>query len=248
MFLRIFPFDSPGTVTKVLCTLSHGVPYAVCKYLMSWYCCITVGGASCSSSSDHRAGPAIRLNLFLHINDSESLSCWFLLAALELGPASGSTTGLLLACLDCCLSSYHPVRFVVDAWFHEVIIVHLQQKSAIVRYVVYVGVSELIYLFHDFVQFFSSQPSLLFVTKCEIPENPLAVCYVQYFADKLPDLLFSIYSVIPQDKVLILDVIKMSWDPSFHEVLPAYDVLVFSQSRHLWRHTSHLCHLLGTSH
>ena len=74
----------------------------------------------------------------------------------------------------------------------------------------YVGFSELIYLLHDFVQFFSSQTSLLLVVKCEIPENPLAVCYVQYFANKLPGPLISIYSVIPQDKVLILDAMEMS--------------------------------------
>ena len=110
-----------------------------------------------------------------------------------------------------------------------------------------VSLSWSIFIFDDFAQFFSYQPSLLFVVKCEIPENPLDVCYVQYFAEKLPNPLFSIHSVIPQDKVLILNVKVVSWDPSFHEVLPVYDVLAFSQTSRLWRHAPHLCHLLDAS-
>ena len=78
------------------------------------------------------------------------------------------------------------------------------------------------------MQFFSSQLSLLLVVECEVPEDPLAVCYVQNFANKLFDPLFSINSVISQDEAFILNVKEVSQDPSFHKVLPAYDVLAFS--------------------
>ena len=42
------------------------------------------------------------------------------------------------------------------------------------------------------------------------------------------DPLFSVNLVVSQDEVLILDVKEVSGDSSFHEVLSAYDVLVFS--------------------
>ena len=36
----------------------------------------------------------------------------------------------------------------MDVCFHEVVIVHLQKKYTVFRYIIYVGFSELIYLFH----------------------------------------------------------------------------------------------------
>ena len=66
------------------------------------------------------------------------------------------------------------------------------------------------YIYHDVMQLFSSRPPLLLVVECEIPEDPLAVYYMQNFSNKLFDLLFSIYSVISQDDVLILDVKEVS--------------------------------------
>ena len=162
---------------------------------------------SCSSSSDHRAGPAIRFYLFLHINNSKPLSCCSLLVALQLGPASDATICLsFLTCFNCCLSDHHPVYLVVDARFYEIVVVHFQQKSAVLKYVVYVCFSKLVYLFRDVMQLFSSQPPVLLVVECEVPEDPLAVRYVQNFADELSNPLFSINLMIYQDDMLILDV------------------------------------------
>ena len=56
------------------------------------------------------------------------------------------------------------------------------------------------------MQLFPSEPLLLFVMECEVPEDPLAVQYVQNFADELFDPLFSVDSVVSQDEMLILDV------------------------------------------
>ena len=72
------------------------------------------------------------------------------------------------------------------------------------------------------MQLFSSWSPLLLVGECEVLEDPLAVCYVQNFANKLLDQLFSINSVITQDEVFILNAKEVSRNPSFREVLPAY--------------------------
>ena len=106
--------------------------------------------------------------------------------------------------------------------------VHLQQEFTALRYAVYVGFSKLVYLPRDLMQFFSPQPSFLLVMECEVPEHPLAVRYMQKFADELFDLLFIINSVVSQDEVLILGVKEVLRDPSFHKVLPAYDILASS--------------------
>ena len=68
----------------------------------------------------------------------------------------------------------------------------------------------------------------------EVPKDPLAVGDVQDFADELPGPLFRINPVIPQGQVFILYVKEVSRDPSFHEVLPAYDGLAFSKANHMW--------------
>ena len=62
----------------------------------------------------------------------------------------------------------------------------------------------------------------------EVPKDPLALGGVQDFADELSGPLFSINPVIPQGQLFILYVKEVSGLPSFHEVLPAYDVLAFS--------------------
>ena len=84
------------------------------------------------------------------------------------------------------------------------------------------------YIYHDVMQLFSSRPPLLLVVECEILEDPLVVGDMQVFADELSGPLFSINPVIPQGQVFILHVKEVSRDPTFHEVLPACDVLAFS--------------------
>ena len=54
-------------------------------------------------------------------------------------------------------------------------VIHFQQKSATFRYVVDVSFSELVYLYHNVMQLFPSEPLLLFFAECEVPEDPLAV-------------------------------------------------------------------------
>ena len=78
----------------------------------------------------------------------------------------------------------------------------------------------------SYLQFFSSQPSLLLVAKCEIPEDPLAVGNVQNLADELSGPLFSVNPVISYGKVLVLPVKEMPGNPAFHEVFqPAMSCL-----------------------
>ena len=83
------------------------------------------------------------------------------------------------------------------------------------------------YLYHDAMKLFSSEPPLLLVMECEVPEDPLAVGNLQNLADELSGPLSSIDSVIPQSQVFILHIKDMSRSPAFHKVLPAYDVLAF---------------------
>ena len=52
-------------------------------------------------------------------------------------------------------------------------------------YVVDVSFSELVSLRHDVMKLFPSEPPLLLVIECEVPEDPLSVGNVQNLADEL---------------------------------------------------------------
>ena len=77
------------------------------------------------------------------------------------------------------------------------------------------------------MKIFPSEPSLMLVTECKVPEDPLAVGNVQNLADELSGPLFSINPVIPKGQVFILHFKEMPRNPVLHEVLPTYDVLAF---------------------
>ena len=84
------------------------------------------------------------------------------------------------------------------------------------------------YLRRELTHLFSPQPPCLLVVECKVPEDPVDVCYVQNFADKSFDPLFSVNTMVSQNEVLMLDVKEVSGNSSLHEVLPAYGVLASS--------------------